>query len=79
MYYPAQNELWRNTKIDEITNQENNGTTKNWREVDSAKLPSKYTKYTISALKSTNIPADNLYYAGSDPSDTAGSACNKAS
>lgn len=62
MYYPGSNNLFRNTSVDDINNQNSSGTSQGWEEVTSAALPA---GYIISTLEVSTLPANTLYYAGS--------------
>jgi photosystem II stability/assembly factor-like uncharacterized protein len=61
MYYAGESELYRNRKVDKITNLQSSGTTKGWELMHNAMLPG----YIISAVSVTTMPANILYYAGS--------------
>ena len=68
MYYPGGNELWRNTSLNEIDNEDDsNGTNTGWELLTSAELP---TTHIISSLKVTKNPNNILYYAGSDTTES---------
>lgn len=61
MYYPGGSDLYRNTQVDQVTSQINNGATQGWERLSAAEVPG----YNISALEVSMVPADILYYAGS--------------
>lgn len=67
MYYPDGNNMWRNTQVDLITNQDGDGTSNGWTELSSVNVPS---GYTISSLEVSKTPANVLYYAGYSDSNT---------
>lgn len=69
MYYPGANtqggtwNIWRNTKVDDISNSSNpDGTSKEWEDLNNLSVPS---GYEISALTVSQNPANILFYAGS--------------
>jgi hypothetical protein len=61
MYYAGTNVLYRNRKVDKITNKNSGGTTKGWQVMRNTALHN----YIISAVSVTTMPANILYYAGS--------------
>ncbi len=77
MYYPSTNEggtsgqaddlssIYRNTEVDEVSNQSSGGTSQGWERLDETQLPA---GYLISALEVSRVPADVLYYGGSSNS-----------
>jgi hypothetical protein len=61
MYYPGGSSLFRNTRVDEISNTNNNGASESWEQLSAAAIQG----FNISALKVSTTPQDILYYAGS--------------
>ncbi len=61
MYYPGGGELYRNTRVDEISSQNAQGTDQYWETMDEASL----ANHSISALAVSDVPENILYYAGS--------------
>jgi photosystem II stability/assembly factor-like uncharacterized protein len=61
MYFAADNDLYRNTEVDKISNQDFKGTNQGWSVINNASL----SGYLISAVSVSTVPANILYYAGS--------------
>ncbi|MDX1671358.1 MAG: T9SS type A sorting domain-containing protein, partial [Balneolaceae bacterium] len=73
LYYPGSNSnlgrqfIWRNTEIDQISNSNSDGATQGWEQLTNFDVPS---GYVISNLAVSKVPADILYFAGSDGDPT---------
>jgi len=66
MYYPGGSKLYRNTEATSINNTTNSdGVTQGWNELSQAAV----SGYNITALAVSTLPANTLYYAGSNDSD----------
>ena len=68
MYYPESDHMWRNTSIGDIDNNNADGTSQGWQEINSIDVPS---NFIITALEVSTTPANILYYAGFDASNVA--------
>lgn len=64
IYFPAQNRLWRNNRVDEIENNRPScpGTSFGWGPLQNASVPE---SHTISALEVSRFPGNILFYAAS--------------